>query len=174
VRTRRRTGIVIAPGGSEAVRLGCGIGYAATGYGLSRGRSGDVRVASAVPGARTWSFRLENTGAAPATAGVSARCLKRDVQARRGGTPVELRFRVVRREFADSAGRRGRAAFSHSCARGQFSVATGSEVDPLDPIALLQSHATGDRAGRWVFARASDGDAVTTHLVCLGRGSRFR
>jgi hypothetical protein len=174
VRTRRRAGVAIAPGDSRAVQIRCAQGHEGTGYGLGRGTRGDVRIASAVPTASGWSFRLENTGNAEASARVSARCLKRDVQARRGGESTGLRFRISRPEFADVAEAGGSATFSHSCRRGQFSVATGSEVDPLDAIALIRSHTAGNRAGRWVFGGASAGDRVTTHLVCLERGSRFR
>jgi hypothetical protein len=174
VRTRSDTGIRIAPGESEAVAVDCGNGYVATGYGLSRGTRGDVRVAAAVPSSAGWSFELENIGSRRATAGVSARCLRREVRARRGGARVELRFRVIRRRFDDIVVSGGRVGFVHACRSGQFSVATGSEVDPLDPIALVRSHAARRRGASWTFARTSPGDDVTNHLVCLGRGSRFR
>jgi hypothetical protein len=174
VRTRAETGIRIAPGETDAVAIDCGDGYAATGYGLSRGRRGDVRVAAAVPSAAGWTFELENIGSATATAGVSARCLRREVRARREGARVELRFRVIRRQFDDMVVSGGRVGFVHACRSGQFSVAAGSEVDPLDAIALVRSHAARRRGASWTFARTSPGDDVTTHLVCLGRGSRFR
>jgi hypothetical protein len=174
IRTRSADGVRIAPGESEALDLGCGAGYAATGYGIDRGRRGDVRVAAAVPRARGWRFELENVGSAAARAGVSVRCLKREVDARREGERVELHFDVVRRRFEDVVVQRGRVSFIHSCRRGQWSVATGSEVDPLDAIALVRSAAAGARSASWTFARARSGDDVTNHLVCLGRGSRFR
>lgn len=173
VRTRGESGITIPPGESRSVRSGCGSRYLATGHGIRRGTRGDVRIAAAVPTRSGWSFELENVGSRTAVAGVSARCLRRTVRARRGGEAVELRFAVARREFSDTASS-GNARFTHSCRRGEFSVATGSEVDPLDPIALVRSHAAGRRAASWTFARANDGDPVTTHLVCLSRGSRFR
>jgi len=81
---------------------------------------------------------------------------------------------VVRRDFADVVVQGGRTSFIHSCRRGQASVATGSEVDPMDAIALVRSGATGARRASWTFARARAGDDVTTHLVCLRLGSRFR
>lgn len=173
VRTRGESRIAIPPGETQPVSIPCGRGYVATGHGLTRGTRGDVRIAAAVPTSTGWRFKLENAGKRAANAGVSARCLKRVVGARRGGESSELRFAIARREFSDVA-LSGWASFSHRCRRGEFSVATGSEIDALDAIALVRSHAAGGRAATWTFARAGAGDGVTTHLVCLDRGSRFR
>ena len=173
VQTRSRTRIRVPAGESVTAEADCDPGYVATGWGLRRGRRGDIRVAAAVPHAGGWSFELENIGSEAARAAVSARCVKRVVRARRNGNAVELRLRVVRRAFEDPVGD-GRPSFSHFCRRGQYSLAAGSEVDPLDPIALVRSSATARRHASWTFARASAGDVVTTHIVCLARNSRFR
>jgi hypothetical protein len=173
VRTRGRPGISIPRGQTESVAIPCGPGYQGTGHGFTVGSRGDVRVAAAIPTSRGWRFELENLGAREATAGLSARCLKREVSARRGGQLRQLRFQVARREFSDTADSRGELTFTHSCRPGEYSLATGSEVDPLDAIALVRSHAAGRRAASWTFARARAGDRVTTHLACLDRGSQF-
>jgi hypothetical protein len=172
VQTRSQTRIPVPAGETRTAEADCDPGYVATGWGLRRGRRGDIRVAAAVPAAGGWSFELENIGSEAARAAVSARCVRRVVRARRGGDDVELRFRVVRRAFDDPVGG-GRPSFVHRCRTGQFSLAAGSEVDPFDPIALVRSSATGRRRASWTFARASAGDVVTTHMVCLGRNSRF-
>jgi hypothetical protein len=174
VSTQRRTAIAIDPGSSRSVRLGCGRAWSGSGYGLDRGTRGDVRLAAAVPTAHGWIFRLENIGSAEASAGVSARCLRTVVRGSRGGDSEQLRFGLARREFDDMSVSGGRVSFLHRCDRDEFSVATGSSVDPLDPIALVRSHPMRSLAGRWTFARTSAGDQVTTHLVCLSRRSHFR
>jgi hypothetical protein len=172
VQTRSRTRIRVPAGETRTAEADCDPGYVATGWGLRRGRRGDIRVAAAVPAAGGWSFELENIGSEAAGATASARCVKRVVRARRDGDPVELRFRVVRRAFEDPVGD-GRPSFFHRCRSGQYSLAAGSEVDPFDAIALVRSGATGRRHASWTFARASAGDVVTTHMVCLARNSRF-
>jgi hypothetical protein len=173
VQTMSQTQMRVTAGGTRTSELDCAPGYVATGWGLRRSRRGDVRVAAAVPSARGWSFEVENIASAAARADVTARCLKRVVRARRNGNPVELRFRIARRAFDDPVGD-GRQSFVHRCRSGQYSLAAGSEVDPLDAIALVRSSALGRRQASWTFAQASAGDAVTTHMVCLARNSRFR
>lgn len=172
VQTRSRTRIRVPAGGTRTAEADCDPGYVATGWGIRRGRRGDIRAAAAVPAAGGWSFELENIGSKAASAAVSARCVRRVVRARRNGDNVELRFRVVRRAFEDPVGG-GRTSFFHRCRTGQYSLAAGSEVDPFDPIALVRSSAMGRRHASWTFARASAGDVVTTHMVCLARNSRF-
>jgi hypothetical protein len=173
VQTMSQTQMRVAAGGTRTSELDCAPGFVATGWGLRRSRRGDVRVAAAVPSARGWSFEVENIGSGAARADVTARCLKRVVRARRNGNAVELRFRVARRAFEDPVGD-GRPSFFHRCRSGQYSLAAGSEVDPLDAIALVRSSASGRRHASWTFAQASAGDVVTTHTVCLARNSRFR
>jgi hypothetical protein len=173
VRTRSRPDIAIPAGGSAAAQLRCGAGWIGTGYGLDAGTSDDVRLASVVPVARGWDFKLENTGSAPVTAGVSARCLRQTVTARRGGAPTELRFRVTRPARPASVGP-GSTSFARSCGPGRFSLATGSIVDALDSIELDASGPIRKGWGRWSFRHASGGDSVRTFLVCLSRGSTFK
>jgi hypothetical protein len=173
VQTESRTRLRVPARGTKTARVNCAPGYVATGWGLRRGRSDRVQVAGALPSAGGWSFELENAGTGAARAAVSARCLKRVVRARRNGEAVALRFRVVRRAFEDLA-TGGRTSFSHRCRGGQYSLAAGSDVDPLDAIALVRSGASGRSRASWTFARASAGDVVTTHMVCLARDSRFR
>jgi hypothetical protein len=172
--TRSELGVRVDPGTSVPIDLGCASGYAPTGYGIDRGSRGDIRVASAVPTAGGWSFRLENIGDRTARAGARVRCLKQRVGARREGRRVALRFGLVRREFRDTGLHGGTPSFLHACRARQFSLATGIELDPLDAIVLTRSHPLSRRGGQWAFARASPGDAVTSHLVCLRRDTRFR
>jgi hypothetical protein len=174
VSTRRRSRIAIPPGESSSVAVRCRRGWTATGYGISGGGSGDVTVAAAVPRARGWEFELENTGSGTARAAVAGRCLKRDVPARSGGRSLRLRFQVDRREFSDRVGPGAAGAVSHRCGANAFSTATGSAVDPLTAIELARSHPVGERGGSWRFRRATSGDEVTTHIVCLARRTQFR
>jgi hypothetical protein len=172
VQTESRTRLRVPAGGTKTARVSCAPGYVATGWGFRRSRRGELQVAAAVPSAGGWRFELENAGAGAARAAVSARCLKRVVRGRRGGGSVVLRFRVVRRAFEDVVAG-GRPSLSHRCRGGQYSLAAGHEVNPLDAIALVRSGASSRSRASWTFAEASAGDAVTTHVVCLARGSRF-
>ncbi len=173
--SRRRSPVFeIAPGSFVAAQAGCPAGFVATGYGLDRGARPDVTIAAAIPTAHGWNFTLENSGASPARARFTARCLKRVVNARRGGSATSLTFRVQRREFSNHVGPGARRSFSHSCRTSEFSTATGSAVEPVADIELRGSHPTRSRGGRWVFANASSGDAVSSSLVCLSRRTGFR
>lgn len=172
VQTRRRPGIAIAAGSSAAAHLRCGPSWLATGYGVSA-RAASVRLASAVPVRHGWDFRLENTGSRATVAGVAVRCLRRTVTANRSGTAVRLGFRVARPVFAE-APERGTSSFVRRCGASQFSVATGSVVDPLDSIQLVGSRPAGPRGGSWTFRGARTGDRVRTSLVCLSRRGSFR
>lgn len=173
VSTKRPPTTNIPAGSSTPVELRCRSGFVATGYGLDRGARRDVTIAAAVPSARGWSFRLENSGAAPASADLSMRCLKRIVSARRAGAPTQMTFGVSRRRFSDAIGAGAGMGLGHSCARSQFSVATGSELDAADAIELRGSHPVRSRGGRWEFAHANSGDRVSTFLVCLSRRTQF-
>jgi hypothetical protein len=173
VGTRRSPVFTIPAGSFVAAQVGCHAGFVATGYGLDRGARRDVSVAAAIPAASGWNFSLENTGSTPARARFTARCLRRVVSARRGDAPTSLSFRITRRKFSNSVGPGTRGSFSHSCGRSEFSVATGSAVEPADDIELSGSHPARSRGGRWVFARASSGDIVRSSLACLSRRSGF-
>jgi hypothetical protein len=172
VKTRRRPGVSIPVGGTTPVALRCGPAWVATGYGFSE-RRGTVRLASVVPSAHGWDFVLENTGSTSALADVSARCLKQTVTASRAGGSTELRFRVARPSRANNLGTDRTPTFSHRCGANQFSLATGSIVDPLDTVELAASGPVRFGWGRWTFRQASGGDRVRTFLVCLARGSGF-
>jgi hypothetical protein len=172
VMTRRRPGVSIPAGATAAVRLRCGKAWVATGHGVSE-RRGTVRLASVIPSARGWDFVLENTGSTAALADVSARCLRRTVSATRGGGPTELRFRVTRPFRSNNLGTDRTPTFSHRCGANQFSLATGSVVDPLETIELALGAPLRVGWGRWNFRQASGGDTVRTYLVCLARGSGF-
>ena len=172
VQTESRTRLRVAAGRTKTANVGCAPGYVATGWGLRRGRRAGIEIAAAVPSARGWRFELENTGAGATRAAVSARCLKRVVRGRRNGEAVQLRFRVARRASEGAIGG-ARSSVSDRCRGGQYSLATGHRVNPLDAIALVRSGATGRNRASWTFAGASAGDAVTTHTVCLARDSRF-
>jgi hypothetical protein len=169
-------GVSVPAHSSFPVEVGCEPGAVATGYALQGGRRGLMRFASVEPTARGWSFVVENTGGARAGATVHGRCLKRRVAARSDRTgAVSLRLGITRRVFRNRVGP-GTAAptLAHRCRAREFSLATGSTVDPLDSIELAGSAPAGPRAGRWTFRGARRGDEVRTSLVCLSRGSRFR
>jgi hypothetical protein len=170
VSTRRSPVFEIPAGSFIAAQTGCPAGFAATGYGVDQGARRDVRIAAAMPTGSGWNFSLENTGASPARARFTARCLKRVVSARSGGA---MTFRLRRPEFSNQVGPGAGRRFSHSCRRSEFSVATGSVVDPADDIELSGSHPAGSRGGRWAFTRAHAGDRVRSSLVCLNRRTQF-
>jgi hypothetical protein len=172
VSTKRPPGIRIPAGSSTPLEVRCRPGFGATGYGLDRGARRDVKIAEAVPSAGGWRFRLENTGAAPVSARLSVRCLKRTVGARRSGAPTQMSFRTAQRGFSDTIAP-GHTNFLHSCRRSEFSLATGSVVDAAGSIALSASHPSRARGGRWAFSHASTGDQVQTFLVCLSRRTHF-
>jgi hypothetical protein len=173
VGTRRSPVFTIPAGGFVASEVGCHSGFVATGYGLDRGAGRDATLAAAIPTASGWNFSLENTGSTPARARFTARCLRRVVSASSGGSPTSLSFRTTRRKFSNTVGPGARRSFSHSCGRSEFSVSTGSAVDPADDIELSGSHPARSRGGSWVFARASSGDTVRSSLVCLNLRSGF-
>ncbi len=170
VKTRNQSGLAVPVGGATEVAIRCGSAWVATGYGLDAGASGSLRLASVVPVAHGWNFVLENVGSAPVTAGVSARCLRRTVST---AGPEELRFDVTRPAEGITFGTSGTGRHSDRCGAGRFSLATGSIVDPRDPIELATSGPVRSQRGRWTFTQASSGDRVRTFLVCLGRGSGF-
>jgi hypothetical protein len=173
VSTRRSPVFEIQPGSFVAGQTGCQAGFVATGYGLDRGARRDVTVAAAIPTAQGWNFSIENTGSTPARARFTARCLKRVVSSRREGAATNLSFQIARRGFSNQVGPGAGRSFSHSCRRSEFSVATGSAVDPAEDIELSGSHPARSRGGRWVFAHAQAGDSVSSSLICLNRRSRF-
>jgi hypothetical protein len=170
VKSSRQPGVGIPASGATEVAVRCGSAWVATGYGLDAGASGNVRLASVVPVAHGWNFVLENVGSAPVTAGVSARCLRRTVSA---AGPAELRFGVTRPARGNTLGTNSTPTLSHSCGAGRFSLATGSIVDPRDPIELAAAGPVRSQRGRWTFRNASGGDRVRTFLVCLSRSSGF-
>jgi hypothetical protein len=170
ITTRNRSGMVLAPGGTATLRLGCGRAWTATGYAL-RGGEG-IRPATVEPDAHGWRFTLENTGSTTARAGVSARCLRTKVAATGPGTSAEMTFGVTRPARSNTLGR-GSTTFTHSCGE-RFSLATGSIVDPAATVDLAASSPAGPAGGRWTFRNASGGDRVRSFLVCLSRASRFR
>jgi hypothetical protein len=169
VKTRSRVSISIPAGGTAPAQLRCGPAWLGTGYGLEAGTSGTVRIASAVPVAHGWDFVLENVGAAPVTAGVSARCLRQTVRA----GSAELRFRASRPSRENRLGNRRSTALAHGCGAGRFSLATGVILDPLDTIELAASGPIRRGWGRWGFQQARGGDRVRTFLVCLRTDSAF-
>ena len=116
---------------------------------------------------------MRTRSSTPATARVSARCLRQTVTSSRGG---RLRFDVARLVFSNLIGRMPGSAgtFTESCARSQFSLATGYVVDQTSEVQLRLTHPEGRRAGRFRFRRADSDDVVTTFLVCINRRTQFR
>ena len=169
VKTRNEPGVGVPALGTTEVAVRCGSAWVATGYALDAGGSGNIRLASVVPVAHGWNFVLENIGSTDATAGVSARCLKRRVTA----GAAELRFGITRPSRGNTLGTNSTPTLSHGCGAGRFSLATGSIVDPRDAIELSTSGPSRSSRGRWTFRNASGGDQVRTFLVCLSRSSGF-
>jgi hypothetical protein len=169
----RRPPVVVPAGGRTTVRLRCGRAWVGTGYGFDPGTRGDTRLASVVPRAHGWDFTIANAASTPATARVSARCLRQTVTSSRG---ARLRFGVARLVFSDLIGRMPGSAgtFTHTCAESRFSLATGYAVDEADEVQLRLTHPEGRRAGRFRFRGAASDDVVTTFLVCLSRRTQFR
>jgi hypothetical protein len=169
----RRPPVVVPAGGRTTVRLRCGRAWVGTGYGFDPGTRGDTRLASVVPRAHGWDFTIANAASTPATARVSARCLRQTVTSSRG---ARLRFGVARLVFSDLIGRMPGSAgtFTHTCAQSRFSLATGYAVDEADEVQLRLTHPEGRRAGRFRFRGAASDDVVTTFLVCLSRRTQFR
>ena len=170
VRTQRQFDVRVPVGGTASVGVRCGSrAWVATGYGYAD-PSGNVRLASVVPGAHGWRFVLENVGSADAQAELSARCLRQTVTA----GSAQLRFQVRRPSFIGIfATAPITPTASSRCRSGQFSLATGSEVDPSDTIELASTGPSGRRGGLWRFRQISPGDQFRGHLVCLARGSGF-
>ena len=125
-----------------------------------------------MPRAHGWDFIIANASSTPATARVSARCLRQVVTSTGG----RLRFDVARLVFSNLIGRMPGSAgtFTENCARSQFSLATGYVVDQTSEVQLRLTHPEGRRAGRFRFRRADSDDVVTTFLVCINRRTQFR
>lgn len=176
VSTRRPPSFAVPAGSSTGVQVRCARGFVPTGYGLDRGVR-DLTLAAAAPNPRGWDFRLENTGASSASARLSVRCLKQSVRARDDGGPTQLDFVVARRVFSDAITRKpppqSRGTFTHTCAESQFSVATGHSLDPAAGAVVTRTGPDGLRAGRWTFRGATDGELMTTFLLCLNRHTQF-
>jgi hypothetical protein len=171
VRTRRTIGIPVAPGGTAAVRTGCGGGWLATGYGLDAGGRGDVRLTSAVPTAHGWRFVLENLGAAEGRASVGVRCLRQRVRSTSGSAELELRG--LRRARGNLLGSRRTITFSRGCGAGRYNLATGFAFDPAASLELATTGPTRAQLGRWTFVQTEPGNTVTSYLVCLSTRSGF-
>jgi hypothetical protein len=171
VATRRPPAMSVAAGASTEQELRCARGFVPTGHGLDR-TSPNVALAAARPTSRGWSFRVENTGGTSARARLSVRSLQRSVSA---GGRGQLDFALGRRSFSDAVGRRpgSSGTVTHTCAGDRFSVATGHSVDPAGRIVVTGGGPAGLRSGRWTFRRATAGDVMQTHLVCLGRHTQF-
>jgi hypothetical protein len=164
VGTRWSPRLTLAPASARQVEVRCQSGQMPTGWGLERlqGTPVDaVAVAAAVPTARGFALRLENTGAVDASALVLIRCLKR---AQRAGNGQTHRFarRVARFE----------GGTTHSCRPSEYSVAAGASLDPVGDAVLRSAYPTGTRGARWAFGGASDALPVTS-LVCLSRTTLF-
>ncbi len=168
----RRPPVEVPAGGSTTVRLRCGRAWVGTGYGFDPGTRGDARLASVVPQPHGWDFVITNAASTPATARVSARCLRQRVTSTGG----RLRFDVARLVFSNIIGRMPGSAgtFTENCARSQFSLATGYLVDGTSDVELRLTHPEGRRSGRFRFRRAANDDVVTTFLVCISRRTQFR
>lgn len=163
--------VTLPPLSTRRLEVACPAGYLPTGYGLDRGSTGVVRVAAAVPGSRGWTFRLENTDDAEAGAAARIRCLRRMAAGRQDGERIALSFGIARRAFDDRVD--GSGSVVHRCRPSEFSVATGSALDPAGGLVLTRSHPSGERGGRWAFAAGTGTQAVKTQLLCLDRRSVF-
>lgn len=175
VKTQRKADLLIAPGATGTTAVACGSRWTATGYALSGGRRGDVRLAEVVPSAHGWRFTLENTGPSRARAEVAVRCLRsKAIATNPGGGTSELRFNVTRPSFSTTFPRGGPQIEASGCRVGRFNLAAGGALDPASTIELLIASPLRERGARWKFARRQEGDRFTGHTVCLSRRSRFR
>jgi hypothetical protein len=173
VSTRMPPSVSIPAGGTADTEVPCPRGWVPTGYGVHAGAdAGDVNVARAVPSARSWSFTLENTGAAAADASVRVRCLRQRVGGRRGGAPTSLRFRFSRPQFENTGIPTG-DGFTHRCGRRRFSLSAGISYDPQSDIVIDETFAASERFGVWLFRRSETAETIRSSIVCLRRGSRF-
>ena len=168
----RRPPVVVPAGGRTTVRLRCGAAWVGTGYGFDPGTRGDARLASVVPRPHGWDFTIANA-ALHARQGPRQRTLPAaDGHLHRRPAPLQ---RGAPRVLGPVGRRPGSAGtFTNSCARSQFSLATGYVVDAAGDVGLRLTHPEGRRAGRFRFRRAASDDVVTTFLVCLGRRTQFR
>jgi hypothetical protein len=170
----RRSGITIEPAASERVELECERGYAPTGWGLQRGSGSAAEglvVTAAVPTTDSWVLKVENTGDAPATASLHARCLERRQRATNGQTHT---FALRKRSFSDRIAEGRNRKVSHSCRPGEYSVSTGVSLAGGDDLLLTLTSPLGKRQGRWSFRHPTvSTERVKTLLVCLGLNSRF-
>lgn len=170
VNTVRSDALALPARTNRSVKLRCDRGYVPTGYGLER--EGDIGIGAAVPGPHGWRFGVENRGAAEARAKLRIRCLQRSVSADSDDGETTLRFAVRRPAFADSV--ISGAGVSHSCGQREYSLATGFESAPGSGLSITSSRPAGRRGGRWSFGGAAGNAQVSTYLLCLGLGSRFR
>jgi hypothetical protein len=163
VGTTFRPDVAVAAGAGRSVTLSCRRGQAPTGWGLERGEAGgSIALAGVALTPRGFRFRLENTGAAEATATPRIRCLERTQRADAGLTHS---FKLRTARFQDS----GRTA-RHSCRQGEYSVSAGVRITGGDGAFLTGAMPTRARGARW---RLSEAATATTELVCLARGTRF-
>jgi hypothetical protein len=163
---------IMRPNSTRRLRVGCIRGYIATGWGLEHG--GELQVASAVPGKRIWTIRVKNPTAAQTRATLRARCVQAAHVTRVRGKRLRHRFAVRRREFTDAIAPGAAQTVAHGCARGEFSLMTGSTVAAGDDIALVAAFPDGGRGGSWTFANPTGApEQARTYLLCLERGTGF-
>jgi hypothetical protein len=164
VGTVRGPDVAVAARSTTRIALTCKRGHVPTGWGLERGDAGGaIAVAAAAPTRRGFVFKLENTGDAGATATPRIRCLERTQRAA-GGETHSFETRIA--SFRDRGG-----TARHACRRGEYSVAAGVSLDPAADVLLTGATPTGERGAHWSFSETAP---VTTTLVCLARGTRFR
>ena len=183
--TRVRTGVSTARGrlvvparSSRTVRLRCARGHLPTGYGLDRSEAGsagrNLSLTSAVPAARSWSFRIENAGAATLAGQVRLRCVtERARGTRAGGGSATERFSITRVGFTDRVA--GARSLSRRCPSGRASLAAGHYIRASDDVTLPLGFPAGTRSGRWRVRNPGGGpERVHTYLSCLSLRTGFR
>jgi len=158
----------------QSVRIGprCPRGYVPTGQGIGAS-SRDVSVAAAIPNARGWNFRIENTGSSDATFTARIRCLQRTVIGSRRNKTVRLRFDVQRTAFRRTVAAGREPGFEGFCAGDHFSLATGISLGQDHDVQLADSYPSGGSSARWSFDQVREAESVRAYMLCVARFSRF-
>jgi len=162
-------------GSSTVARSSCDKGFVPTGYGIDRSDAGgsapQLLLSSAVPGSRSWGFRVKNTGAATQPVTIHLRCLGARATGKRGGQSLTEHFKLRR---VKASGTVGSGSLTLRCPRGTYALAAGHALPAGDDIFATSSAPSGARGGRFSFRNPSGGkERVRTYLSCLSLRTSF-
>jgi hypothetical protein len=162
-RTKRRKGVKVGAGEIRGVKVRCGKGRAAVGYGDSQGLASDtpqvpprIDLYRARLRGRTVNFGVRNDSTDDGSITLYARCLKRP----RGS-------RLVRRSGSVRLPN-GEKSTTRRCPRRTLALAPGFSFDPDDGVFAQAAYLSGSRAGRFRFnSSLVDQTTATTEVLCL-------